>query len=215
MESSGIGDELQVGCRCQVLVGSWYRGVLPGRDRRYRLREGVVERWIWVLGAAPVPGPPAGVDRELHEIGQPHLGLIGTCGLAARQGAETLKADRCAAVRREVVVDEVKVGELILGVVVDVLRHVGVQLLQRSGISLAATAARDLVVLDAAELVVLLPEVGLEDLKRREESENRGVALGQRPTRSRRYGGQQAGSCCPSADSQACAQEGAAAEEMP
>src|SRR5215472_8003899 len=69
MESSGIGDELQVGCRCQVLVGCWYSGVLPGRDRGYRLREGVVERWIWVLCAAPVPGPPAGVERELHEIG--------------------------------------------------------------------------------------------------------------------------------------------------
>src|SRR5215475_2025392 len=94
VESSGVGDELQVGCRCQVLVSSWYRGVLPGRDRWYRLREGVVERWIWVLGAAPVPGPPAGVERELHEIGQPLLGLIGTCGLAARQRAETLEAYR-------------------------------------------------------------------------------------------------------------------------
>ena len=46
----------------------------------------------------------------------------------------------------------------------------------------ASAAARHLAVLDAAELVVLLPEIGLEDLGRGEKPEDRGVALGQAGT---------------------------------
>jgi hypothetical protein len=56
------------------------------------------------------------------------------------------------------------VGELVEGVVVDVLRHVGVEVAQRLGEGLVACAVGQLVVLDPAQLVVLLPQIGLEDL---------------------------------------------------
>jgi hypothetical protein len=52
-------------------------------------------------------------------------------------------------------------GEFILGVVVDVLVHVAVELLQSFGIMRVPAAARDFAVLDSAELVVLLPQIGL------------------------------------------------------
>ena len=50
----------------------------------------------------------------------------------------------------------------------------------RSGVGRVAAAARDLSVLDAGQLVVLLPEVGLEDLRRGKEPQDRLVSGGQR-----------------------------------
>src|SRR6202035_5454805 len=82
--------------------------------------------------------------------------------------------------RFELRVDEDRVAELALGVVVDVLRHVFVELLQRFGIGRTPAAAGDLAVLDAPELVVLLPQIRLEDLGGREEPEDGCVAGGQR-----------------------------------
>ena len=68
-------------------------------------------------------------------------------------------------------------AELILSVVVDILVHVAIQNLQRRGVGCAPTPAGDFVVLDSSELVVLYPEVGLEDFRRRQESENGSVSL--------------------------------------
>ena len=60
-------------------------------------------------------------------------------------------------------------AELVVGVVGDVLRHVAVEVLQRRHVG-RVTAVH------AAELVVLLPEVALDQLNRREQTENRDVA---------------------------------------
>jgi hypothetical protein len=65
---------------------------------------------------------------------------------------------------------------------VDVLVHVLVQHSHGVVIGRVAGAAGNFAVLDPGELVVLLPDVGLDDLGRGEKAENRFVALGESPT---------------------------------
>jgi hypothetical protein len=55
--------------------------------------------------------------------------------------------------------------------------NVQVELRQRRLIVRAAAAVRKLVVLDAAELVVLLPQIGLDDFKRGEKAQNADIAV--------------------------------------
>jgi len=56
------------------------------------------------------------------------------------------------------------VGELIFGVVVDILIHVSVENLEGRGVEWAATPSWNLIVLDSSKFVVLNPQVGLDDL---------------------------------------------------
>ena len=72
-------------------------------------------------------------------------------------------------------------GEFVVGVVMDVLRHVGVEYRERVGVVRVAAPAGDFTVLNATELVVLLPEVGFERLERGQEPENRRISRGQTP----------------------------------
>jgi hypothetical protein len=78
------------------------------------------------------------------------------------------------------------VGLLVLGVVGDVLRHVAVEVLERCNVGGVAAV-------DPPELVVLLPEVGLDDLGGRREAEDRDVAFGQVPRPGARGTGRQRG----------------------
>jgi hypothetical protein len=89
------------------------------------------------------------------------------------------RVDWCRAVRIQIRVDEGEVGELVVGVVVDVLGHVRVEHRKRGGVGRAPAPAGDFAVLDAAELVVLLPGVGLEGLGRSQEAENRRISRGE------------------------------------
>ena len=100
-------------------------------------------------------------------------------GLAAGQGAERVQVDRFRAVRPEICVDEVRVALLVVGVVVDVLGEILVQHRQGPGVGLVPASARAFAVLDPAELVVLLPQIGLEELRRSQELQNGHVALGE------------------------------------
>jgi hypothetical protein len=61
----------------------------------------------------------------------------------------------------------------------DVLGHVLVQYLERPRVGAISASAGDLVVLDAAELVVLLPEIGFEELRRGEELKDCDVSFGE------------------------------------
>jgi len=74
-------------------------------------------------------------------------------------------------------VDKGGVAVLVIGVVVDVLVHVLVQHCDRLGVGRVPASTWHFAVLDPAELVVLLPQVGLENLGRRQELQNRDVAL--------------------------------------
>ena len=66
---------------------------------------------------------------------------------------------------------------LILGIVVDVLVHVLIENFNSRGVGRAPTSARNFAVLDSSKLVVLLPQIGLEDFGGRQEPENCGVSL--------------------------------------
>ncbi len=68
-------------------------------------------------------------------------------------------------------------GELIIGVVVDVYGHVFVKDFQGLGVVWIATAAWYLAVLDSSEFVVLDPKVGLEYFRRGREPEHGGIAF--------------------------------------
>src|SRR5881275_516366 len=82
-----------------------------------------------------------------------------------------------APMRLQIRVDEGGMAVLVVGVVVDVLSHVLVQHRESRGIGRVAASTRYFAVLDPAKLVVLLPQVGLENLGRGEELQNRHVAL--------------------------------------
>src|SRR3954470_20278945 len=68
-------------------------------------------------------------------------------------------------------------ANLIVGVVMDVLVHVPIQHFDSIGVGLTPRSAWHFGILDSGELVVLLPQIGLDDFCRRQESENGGIAL--------------------------------------
>jgi hypothetical protein len=69
VEARRVGDRLDVVSRREVAIVAGDGRELPGIQTRDGLWEGVAE--IGVLGAAAVAGPPTGVHRELHEVGEP------------------------------------------------------------------------------------------------------------------------------------------------
>jgi hypothetical protein len=62
-------------------------------------------------------------------------------------------------------------GVLILGIIMDVLVHITIKDFQGLGVDWIPSSSRDFAVLDPSELVVLAPEIGLEDFGRRREPE--------------------------------------------
>ncbi len=155
MKARCVGDRLDVVRRRQVGIGPGNgRKLLPHKQAGDGLREGVAE--IRVLGPAAVAGPPTGVHFELHQVGEAADLLRAGC-LAARQRAEPIQIGWLHAMRNQICVDEVEVGELILGIVVDILRHIRVQHRERGRVNCTPTPAGDFAVLNATEFIVLLP----------------------------------------------------------
>ena len=70
-------------------------------------------------------------------------------------------------------------GELILGIIVDLLGHVLIELLDSLLVSWNWSSARHFAVWDARELVILDPEIGLENFDRGSKPEQGGIAFGQ------------------------------------
>ena len=154
--------------RGQVLIGSGNGRKLPLQQTRDGWGERVTE--IGVLGAAAVLRPVTGVHGQLHEVGEP-FDFLGACCFTARQGAKLIQIGGRGALGHQVGVDEREVGELILGIVVDILVHVPIEHFQGSGVGGTPTPAWDFAVLDASQFVVLLPEIGFEGLERSQEPE--------------------------------------------
>ena len=69
-------------------------------------------------------------------------------------------------------------GELILGIVMDILGHVRIQHRKGSGVGSIPTPAWDFAVLDASQFVVLLPEIGFEGFECGQEAQNVPCLLG-------------------------------------
>src|SRR5215469_2831793 len=130
VETSSVGDRLNEVHIRGIGVGSGDCRVLSlgeGWDRR---RKGVTE--VWILGAAAIARPPGGIHRKLHQVGEAPEGLVRTRGLAAGQSAERVQVYGVRALGREIRIDENLMGQLVFGVVVDVLRHIGVEKFQVS-----------------------------------------------------------------------------------
>ena len=70
-------------------------------------------------------------------------------------------------------------GKLIVGIVVDVLSHVGIEHHKRCGVSWIATAtpARKLVVLNSRKLVVLDPKISFKNFRCRRKPEQSSISF--------------------------------------
>jgi hypothetical protein len=128
---------------------------------------------------------PAEVHVEALEIGQA-TDLPSPGGLAAGQNPELVEVDRLGALPPQVGVEERRVTQLVVRVVGYVLRHVAVEVLQGGDVGCVAAVG-------SAQLVVLLPEVALDDLGRRQEAEDRDVAFAEHAVRRLDVGREQCG----------------------
>src|SRR6266481_2166119 len=97
--------------------------------------------------------------------------LVALCAIAGysrrttRQHAKLLEVYCVRVLGGEIRVEKVLVGELIIGVVVDVLGHVSVEHFKSSGVGWIPGSAWHFVVWNSPEFVVLHPKVGLEDFR--------------------------------------------------
>ncbi len=179
-----VGDRLHTVLAC-VHGGRWLllvRGCVDvvERDRRLaldrdRLSEAPTEIGV---GSRPVAGVPARIHIELEQVGQPAL-LLGSRRLAARQRPERVEVDGAGATGAQVRIEKRRVTQLVVGVIADVLGHVAIEIRQRSHVRRVAAVG-------APELVVLLPQVDLDQLDRGQQAQDRDVAGGQRATASHR-----------------------------
>ena len=104
VKTSGVGDRLNKVHIVRVSVRSRNRRMLSNGECGNGVRKRVAE--VRVLGEAAVTSPPAGIDRELHQVRQTP-DLVGSGCLAAGQSAKAIKIDR-------IVRDYLYVSEIIL-----------------------------------------------------------------------------------------------------
>ena len=156
-----------------VGVGSGNRRMLPNRQTWDRLRKGEGRIQVRVMVIVAIACPPAGIKRELGQVGKPFpdQGGVNAGGSAAHQGAKRIEICWICSLGDQVRVQEIVVSDLIIRVVVDVHGHVRIKDLNGLGVECIAAAASDFAVVDSAEFVVLDPKVGLEYFQRRWETE--------------------------------------------
>jgi hypothetical protein len=82
--------------------------------------------------------------------------------------AKLIKVNLLLAFRDQIGVDEGCVAELILGIVVDILRHVRIEVVQRRGVGRAPSRgeAGEFAILNSSEFGVLQPEIALDEFDR-------------------------------------------------
>jgi hypothetical protein len=164
MECRRVGNGLDVVLISYIDRGDcWMR--LPFDEQGWdRLRKNKRRIKIGILVAAAIPRPPTGIDDKLHEIGEPQFSLVGPCRLAALQSREFTQVNRRRVDRLKLSVEEVVMAELILGIVVDVLRHVPIEVVQRIGVGRVPPGGKswNLAVLNSSKLGILLPEIALD-----------------------------------------------------
>src|SRR6266480_3574247 len=128
---------------------------------------------IRVMAVVAVARPPAGINRELRQVGEPspdQVPISSPCNTAP-QPPKRIEICRSRSLGNQVRVEEGVVSNLIIGVVMDVVSHFILNNLQGLSVAWITSAAWDFGVLDAAEFVVLDPKVGLKYLQRRWEPE--------------------------------------------
>jgi hypothetical protein len=109
------------------------------------------------IGDAAISRPEAGVDGELGKIGESSH-LPGPICFAARQLRERSQINWLGANRFQIITEESCVADLIIGVVMNVLRHVAIEELKGLSIGhVAPVEPADFLILSSTELRVLLP----------------------------------------------------------
>jgi hypothetical protein len=114
--------------------------------------------------------------------------LLGAGRLTARQGTKLIQIDGLGTFRSQIGVKERGVGNLIIGVVVDILVHVPIQHLQGGGIGRVPSSPWDFGVLDSAKFVVLLPQIGFDEFCCCQKPKNSLVSSCKTATPSCRWG---------------------------
>ena len=107
---------------------------------------------------------------------------VDPCRRTAFYSAKHIKVNLLLAFRDQIGVDEGCVAELILGIVVDILKHVPIHHEQSSDVGGTAASPWDFAALDASQFVVLLPQIAFDDFDRGQEPENGYVALCEKGT---------------------------------
>jgi hypothetical protein len=119
------------------------------REDRIRVKIGI--------GDAAILRPKAGVDGELGKIGESSH-LLGAVRFAARQLREWSQVGWLDTDRFQVITEKSCVADFIVGVVMNVLRHVAIEKLQGLGIGhIAPVESADFLILSTTEFRVLLP----------------------------------------------------------
>jgi hypothetical protein len=220
MEARRVGNGLEVsrnagrGAGPHIVIVSGNRREFPLTQPRNGLRECIAE--VRVSRAAAIPCPPAGVHRELHEVGKTSTVLLGAIRLAAWERAKLLQINRVGAPGNQVRINKREVAELIVSIVVNILIHIPIEHAKGSRVRRVPRPAGNFAVLDASQLIVLLPQIGFEDFRGSQEAENSDVPFGEATpvcfSKHRKTIGQQSGAdgACTSCE-QSPTQKGAAA----
>src|SRR5262245_42030181 len=88
-----------------------------------------------MISSAAILSPPTSMHSQFEEVCQPWNASGAIC-FAARHSPKVIQIDCIRPLRSQVRVYEPEVGDLILGIVVDVLGHVFIKLLNGLGVSL-------------------------------------------------------------------------------
>ncbi len=81
---------------------------------------------IRVMAVVAVARPPAGINRELGQVGEPvpDQSGVNSGGSAAHQGAKRIEICRSRSLGDQIRVQELVMSDLIVGIVMDVLSHI-------------------------------------------------------------------------------------------
>src|SRR5215472_11564303 len=127
VESGGVCNGLKEVGIAGVRVSPGNCRVPPFAQVWNGLREDKTGLQVGVVVANTVSRPPTGVHGELREVSQPQLPAGCTSRGTAWQGTKSLQTDGISSLRHEVRVQEVLVSKFVIRIVVNVLRHIGIQ----------------------------------------------------------------------------------------
>src|SRR5258708_21170496 len=137
---------------------------------------------VRVRGLAAVARPPAGVDRQLLQVGE--ASLLGNSRDSTRgQNRKAAQVDLLCAFRLQVVVEKPVMTDLIVSVVADVLRHIAVEYQKSRDVVWSEPAGkrqidrREALISCSAEFGVLNPQISLDLLQSAQERQDCDIAL--------------------------------------
>src|SRR5579862_6995150 len=162
MERRSIGDDLDVVGIPEIGIGDGDGGaVVDGNGLRKRGAK------IGVCRAA-ITDEPAGVDVEVHEVGEA-ADVLRSRRLASLEREELVEVYRLCALRLQVSVEEVGVADFVDGIAGDVLRAIGIEVREGSLIAvqrLAGVYLNGLARGETAQLRILCPQITFDELGR-------------------------------------------------